>query len=300
MNAKGTAPGHSLRSAGALVFESALAGRLLRAHRNGLLDEALARGLSPTLEAPLRYLATGDLPESDRQAVERVEATRSELATSDAPGLPDLRGNLVSRRRLAQVASVDRRFGTLLYLCAKSTGARVVLELGGCVGIGTSYLALAGPDRVISIEASPERAEVARASATRVNDHVKVIVGRFDDALPGILEALVGGLDMAWIDGHHRRDATLRYFESISPRLNEGAVVAFDDIRWSPEMREAWQLLQRGEGFADTIDLGPIGLGVWQGGGTGPRVHDLRGIYGRPRWLQPGRVATNVARVPLW
>jgi predicted O-methyltransferase YrrM len=196
---------------------------------------------------------------------------------------------LVSRRRLALVASVDRRFGTLLYLCAKAIGARVVLELGSCVGIGTSYLALAGAERVISVEASPERAAVARATAARVSRQVEVSVGRFDDVLPGILEGLTDGLDMAWIDGHHRRDATLRYLESMRSRLNEGAVVAFDDIRWSSEMQEAWRLLERTHGFADTIDLGPIGLGVWQGGGTAPRNHDLRGIYGRPRWLLRGR-----------
>jgi predicted O-methyltransferase YrrM len=289
MDAKDTGPKPSLRSAGALVFDSAIASRLLRPHRTGLVDEALARGLSPGLEAPLRCLATGDLPEADRRVVEHIEAARAELAASEAPALPDLRGRGVSRRRLALVASVDRRFGTLLYLCGKAIGARAVLELGSCVGIGTSYLASAGAERVISVEASPERAAVARATAARVSERVEVAVGRFDDVLPGILEGLADGLDMAWIDGHHRRDATLSYFESIRPRLNEGALVAFDDIRWSSEMLEAWQLLQRGEGFEDTIDLGPIGLGVWRGGGAVPRIHDLRGIFGRPRWLQPGR-----------
>jgi predicted O-methyltransferase YrrM len=293
MSVKSTAPRDSLRSAGARMLDSGLAGRLLRSHRTGLLDEALAHGLSPTLEDPLRCLATGDLPEEDRRAVERVEAARDELAASDAPALPDLRGGRVSRRRLALVASVDRRFGTLLYLCAKAVRARVVLELGSCVGIGTSYLASAGPERVISVEASPERAALARATAARVGEQVEVGVGRFDDVLPGILERLTGGLDMAWIDGHHRRDATLRYFEAMRPRLNEGAVVAFDDIRWSSEMREAWWLLQRVDGFADTIDLGSIGLGVWTGGGTVPRIHDLRGIHGRPRWLYPGRSAVG-------
>ena len=216
-------------------------------------------------------------------------ASRLVDAKDTAPALPDLHGRGVSRRRLALVASVDRRFGTLLYLCGKAIGARVVLELGSCVGIGTSYLASSGAERVVSVEASPERAAVAHETAARVSERVEVVVGRFDDVLPGILEGLTGGLDMAWIDGHHRRDATLSYFEAIRPRLNEGALVAFDDIRWSSEMLEAWQLLRHGDGFEDTIDLGPIGLGVWRGDGTTPRIHDLRGIYGRPRWLQPGR-----------
>jgi predicted O-methyltransferase YrrM len=289
MNAKDTGSGPSLRSTGALVFDSALAGRLLRPHRIGLLDEALAQGLSSRLEAPLRCLATAELPQGDRQVVEHIEAARAELAASKTSALPDLRGRPVSRRRLALVASVDRRFGTLLYLCGKALGARAILELGSCVGIGTSYLASSGAERVISVEAIPERAAVARETAARVSERVELVVGRFEDVLPGILEGLTGGLDMAWIDGHHRKEATLRYFESIRPRLNEGALVAFDDIRWSAEMLDAWRHLRRGDGFEDAIDLGSIGLGLWRGAGTAPRIHDLRGIYGRPRWLQPSR-----------
>jgi predicted O-methyltransferase YrrM len=282
-----------VRLTGALLFDSAPANRVLRRHRGRLLREALANGLSPALEEPLRWLAFGELAGGDRDRVERVERLRAELAAAD-DALPDLRGGETSLRRLAEVASVDRRFGTLLYLCAKATRAREMLELGSCLGVGTAYMASAGCERIVSVEASPERAAIARRTAASVSAAAEVVVGFFDEVLPGILAGLERGLDMAWIDGHHRKDATLSYLDAIRPRLNRGAVVAFDDIRWSAEMLEAWRVLQRADGFADTVDLGSIGLGLWRGEGAVPRVHDLRGIYGRPRWLRrrAERVAT--------
>jgi predicted O-methyltransferase YrrM len=280
-------PRQRLLAASALVFDSPPASRALRRQRTRLLDEALAHGLSPSLEGPLRWLATGELAPEDRDVVERIEATRSSLAARRGANAPTRGGGPVPLRRVALAASVDRRFGAFLYLCAKAIDARAGLELGAAVGIGTAYLA-AGTARVISIEASPDRAEIARETVARVSDDVEIVVGRFRRVLASVVDRLDDGVDIAWIDGHHRRGPTLRYFETIRPKLNKGAVVAFDDIRQSAGMREAWSILQRTEGFADTLDLDAVGIGVWGGEHAKPRAHDLRGIYGRPRWLYRG------------
>jgi predicted O-methyltransferase YrrM len=282
-----TSPGRSLRRAGGSPFDSAPASRVLRRHRLRILGRAFAfeGGLPTALEEPLRWLAAGELGGEDRRRVEQVERLRAELAAQPR-SVPNVYGGTSTLARLTEVASIDRRFGTLLYLCAKAIGARAILELGACLGIGTAYMGSAGCEQIVSIEATPERAEIARRTAREANDGAEIVVGRFDDALPGVLDEVDPGLDMAWIDGNHRRDATLRYLETIRPRLNVGAIVAFDDIRWSREMIEAWRTLQRADGFSHNIDLGRIGLGVWGGAGAAPRVHDLRGIFGPPRPLQ--------------
>jgi predicted O-methyltransferase YrrM len=285
-----SSPRERLHAASASLFATPPANRLLRRHRVRLLDEALARGLTPRLEEPLRWLATGELAAEDRARVDGIEAIRRALAARKGANAPTRGGGPVPLRRVALAASVDRRFGTLLYLCGKAIEARTGLELGSAVGIGTAYLA-SGTERVISIEASPDRAAIARDTVASVGAEVEVVVGRFRRVLPDVLEELDDGLDIAWIDGHHRRRPTLRYFDAIRPKLNAGAVVAFDDIRQRAGMREAWSILQRTEGFTDTLDLDAIGIGVWGGAGAKPRVHDLRGIHGRPRWLHRGAAA---------
>lgn len=258
---------------------------MLRRHRQRLVDRAIDRGLPPDFAPPLRWLADG-APESGAPGVAaRIERLRSALADSEGD-VPGPSGRRVPLRQLALRASVDRRIGALLALLADATGARAALELGSCVGVGTAYLAAPAVDRVISIEASPERAAIARETAGAVSDRVEVVVGRFDDVLSRVLADLPDGLDLAWVDGHHRRDATLRYFAAIEAKLNDGAVVAFDDIRYSGEMEEAWAALRGAERFSDTIDLGPVGIGVCADRAKTPRFHDLRGIQGRPRWLR--------------
>ncbi len=81
-------------------------------------------------------------------------------------------------------------------------------------------------------------------------------VGNFSKTLGPALAAL-RPIDFMFIDGHHDRDATLRYFEQARPFLAPKNVVVFDDIDWSDGMREAWaQIKQETQGYA----LGNVGL----------------------------------------
>src|SRR5262245_12028296 len=60
--------------------------------------------------------------------------------------------------------------GKLLHLLAKTMGARTVLEIGTLGGYSTIWLARAlpkGGGRVITLEAEPKHAEVARANFAR-------------------------------------------------------------------------------------------------------------------------------------
>src|SRR5687767_751977 len=110
----------------------------------------LRDGLPPRLEAPLRFLFTGDAAPDVLALADKVEARRLEIANSDqtyqftyersAHGMarwPELRGMesnepAISARWLAEV-SVPRRWGVFLHLCAMD--ARAIVEMGSCVGI---------------------------------------------------------------------------------------------------------------------------------------------------------------------
>jgi predicted O-methyltransferase YrrM len=274
--------GRTVRRGASRAVNLPLANAVLHPWRAHLLNEALNNGLPSVLEGPLRSLFTEELTAEDQRRVERVERLRSDLAASETQVTTEARDEQTSVRRLAVYVSVDRRIGTFLYLCAKATQARAILELGSGIGIGMSYMASAGCERIISVEAAPERADIARATVRQVKPDAEVIVGFFDDVLGDILPGLAGRLDLAWIDGHHQKEPTLRYLDRIKPVLNPGALVVFDDIKASDDMREAWGIIQRTKGFSHTIDLKYIGVGVWEGEGAIPRFHDLRGLYGRP------------------
>lgn len=84
-----------------------------------------------------------------------------------------------------------------------------------------------------------------------------------------------------WIDGHHEKVATIHYFQRLMPVLNTGALVFFDDIRWSQDMYDGWEELRRWSGFSHTVDLGSIGLGVWSGGDQHPKMLRMTHLRGR-------------------
>lgn len=244
-----------------------------RVRRRRKLDAALAGGLPAVLEEPLRFYATRRL--RDRPAVDRIEHRRADLAARTETA-PNAMGRAMPINAYATRASVRPEKGMLLHLFARATAARTILELGSCVGIGGSYLASAGCERFIGVEGSPQLACMARDTVRTVKPDAEVHIGLFDDVLPELLSTIPEGIDLAWIDGHHEKEPTLRYFETLKPHLNAEALVLFDDTSWSAEMAETWQVLAHAEDFSHTVDLGGIGLGVWGGGSVSPRVWNMR------------------------
>ncbi|MFG3529062.1 O-methyltransferase [Streptomyces sp. NPDC047917] len=118
------------------------------------------------------------------------EALDAAVEASDGAGLPAI-----------QVAANQ---GKLLNLLARLQGARTVLEIGTLGGYSTIWLARALPEggRVVTLEADPAYAEVARANIERAGlaDVVEIRVGRALDTLPEIAEEGYGPFDVVFID----------------------------------------------------------------------------------------------------
>jgi predicted O-methyltransferase YrrM len=67
-------------------------------------------------------------------------------------------------------------------------------------------------------------------------------------------------LDFVFVDGNHKKDATLNYFNWCLPKVNEDTVLIFDDIYWSKGMEEAWIEIKNNPQVSVTVDLFWIGL----------------------------------------
>ena len=119
-------------------------------------------------------------------------ALRNALAASTAAGLPAI--------------AVSAPQGKLLHLFAKALGAKRILEIGTLGGYSTIWLAraLPGPPvgKLISLEISPEHAEVARTNLARAGQAslAEVRTGRALDLLPAVLGECGRTFDLAFID----------------------------------------------------------------------------------------------------
>jgi predicted O-methyltransferase YrrM len=179
-------------------------------------------------------------------------------------------------------AAKSARLGQLLYRVARYYGPGTVLELGTSLGFSTAYLAAGagvgaaaggaegeagsrvwpaggGAAKVWSVEGAVQVAAVAEKNLRSLGLPVRQVVGNFDDVLPGVLQEM-GTVGLAFVDGNHRREPTLAYFELLMTYAAPQAVLIFDDIHWSREMEEAWTAIKNDPRVYLTIDLFFIGL----------------------------------------
>jgi predicted O-methyltransferase YrrM len=98
--------------------------------------------------------------------------------------------------------AVSPNQGKLLMMLARMLGARNILEIGTLGAYSTIWLArgLAAGGRVITLEADPKHAEVARSNIARagLTHAIDVRVGKAIDTLPGLIKE--APFDMIFID----------------------------------------------------------------------------------------------------
>ena len=136
-----------------------------------------------------------------------------------------------------------------------------ILELGTSMGITTSYLALGNPEgRVITIEGSSVIASKAVANFQQLEiTNVRVVPGIFEEVLDEVLKEMPFP-DLVFIDGNHRYQPTINYFNQLLSHVRNDSILIFDDIHWSREMEEAWKTISSNPEVTCTIDLFFIGI----------------------------------------
>ncbi len=161
-----------------------------------------------------------------------------------------------------------------------------ILELGTSLGISTLYLSTASDieTKIFTLEGDPKIAHVARMNWQNANHllmqytlanydgvtndlekhiendilksspEIRLIEGDFEKTLTTTLNVLKR-IDLAFIDGNHRYDATLKYFKQILPFTHANSILIFDDIYWSKDMTNAWNEIKNQPSVTCSIDL---------------------------------------------
>jgi predicted O-methyltransferase YrrM len=159
----------------------------------------------------------------------------------------DIADETVSVGQWAERSSIMPLWGRLLYALAREVKPRVCIELGAAVGVSGLYIQAgmreAGQGTFVTIEGAAASAAIAEQVYCELGFDGTVVVGTFDDNLRPTLER-VGTVDLAFVDGHHRAEPTLRYDREIRSHSHPGTVIVYDDIHWSREMEIAWERIQ--------------------------------------------------------
>lgn len=182
----------------------------------GLLDAASSRRLA------------GVMTDLTPDAWRRVDAYLSEMLVGHDPGLEEA----VADQQAAGLPSIEVApvNGKLLHLLARMIGATRVLEVGTLGAYSTIWMARGIPadGKVITIEAEPRIAAVARANLDRagVGEKVEILLGRGADVLP----TLEGSepFDLVFIDAD--KESNTIYLDWAARLGHPGTVVVVDNI----------------------------------------------------------------------
>lgn len=176
-------------------------------------------------------------------------------------------GSALSNTKQRTVASIARnaakrkKWAQLLFRIVRHYSPLNIVELGTSLGISTSYMALANIHaRIITCEGSKSIARYAKRNFEALKlQQVALVEGNFDHTLQNVLSQLPQ-VDFAFIDGNHRREPTLRYFNEILTKTNSASIIILDDIHWSSAMESAWTSVRQHPSVSLTIDLFFFGL----------------------------------------
>jgi predicted O-methyltransferase YrrM len=181
-------------------------------------------------------------------------------------GAGSVTGNANQKRiaGIAKNAAKSGKLGQLLFRIVNYYQPISMIELGTSLGLSSAYLASGNPAaRLITCEGAPSVAAIALENFASLNiKNIETVVGNFDETLTPVLERLAG-IDLAFVDGNHRKEPTMNYFKQILQKTNRPAILIFDDIHWSEEMEEAWVEIKNHPAVLLTIDLFFIGLVVF-------------------------------------
>lgn len=154
----------------------------------------------------------------DKVLVAQDSALEDALANAAAEKLPAI-----------QVSSVQ---GKMLHLLARVLGARKILEIGTLGGYSTIWMARALPEggRLITLEADPKHADVARKNFARagVDSKVELRLGKALDTLPKIAGEGLGPFDLFFIDAN--KSNMPEYFEWSLKLARKGSLIIADNV----------------------------------------------------------------------
>jgi len=176
---------------------------------------------------------------------EEADASEAELETAAADLSDEERTRLMRSRteyrdlyaRLKNMPlAVSRETGALLYMLARSSCARTIVEFGTSFGISTLHLAAAlrdnGGGHLITSEFEPSKAARARHNLT-TGGLIDLVEIREGDALQTLSVDLPETIDLLLLDG--AKSLYPEILNLVESRLRPGAIIVADNADHSPD-----------------------------------------------------------------
>lgn len=174
--------------------------------------------------------------------------------------------------KIAKTAGISPKQAELLFRIVNYFQPESILEIGTSLGLATSALSLGNlKAKITTLEGCPETAKVAQEQFQKFNfKNINSEVTEFASYLEKWnlskktetehYKLNTEHFSLIYFDGNHSKKATLEYFKLLLPTITNETLWIFDDIHWSSEMEEAWEIIKKHPKVTVTIDTFQWGL----------------------------------------
>ena len=162
--------------------------------------------------------------------------------------------------QIAKNAGISPERAKLLFRIVNYFQPKSILEIGTSLGLATSALALNDIAAITTLEGCPETMNQCQLQLQKFNiNNVTCVNIEFSKQLK-TYNLQPTTYNLIYFDGNHSKQATLEYFELLLPTIDNETVWIFDDIHWSQEMEEAWEIIKQNPKVTVTVDTFQWGI----------------------------------------
>jgi len=163
--------------------------------------------------------------------------------------------------KIAKTAGITPKRAELLFRITKYFQPESILEIGTSLGLATSALALGNPKaKITTLEGCKNTLHQCQSQLQKFNiNNVDCVNTEFSSFLNN-QQPTTNNRQLIYFDGNHSKTATLTYFELLLSSVTNETVWIFDDIHWSADMEEAWEIIKNHPKVTVTIDTFQWGM----------------------------------------
>ncbi|HNP17280.1 MAG TPA: class I SAM-dependent methyltransferase [Fulvivirga sp.] len=204
----------------------------------------------------------GNFTEEDSNAFLNCENYRSQLLKNET----EISYEIFNSDKTAVVkdicknAASGKKWCQFLYFITLKVDSPIFLEIGTNLGISGSYILEAvkhkKEGKFVTMEGLPQLCEISSKQFSTIIPMAKFDIrqGLYDETFPELLKENIY-FNVLFIDGNHKKEPTIEYFEKLKSMVSSPAIFIFDDINWSDEMKEAWKIIKKDSDVNYYIDL---------------------------------------------
>ena len=161
--------------------------------------------------------------------------------------------------KIAKNAGISPKNAELLFRIVNYFQPESILEIGTSLGLATSALSLGNKNgKITTLEGCPNTMSIAKNQYQLQNlNNIEFINTEFSSYLKKLPTS---SFQLIYFDGNHSQKATLEYFELLLPTITNDSVWIFDDIHWSAEMENTWEIIKKHPKVKVTIDTFQWGI----------------------------------------